>query len=222
MPALPPVPNVIRVRAVWTIMGKANQGARWFYLYSGSAPTTAALGTFGGLLQTQYLAHMVPNVNAGVTLTEWVLEDLSISTGAVAVVASNTPGTAVNNNISPATSVVTVYEVARRYRGGRPKTFWPPPGEDAIGTNGLFTPGFVSTFQTAQGNVIQAPVAATAGGTTITNHVNVSYYEGFTVVTEPISGRARNAPKLRSSPLVEAVVGATVQPYVGSMRRRRG
>jgi hypothetical protein len=52
-------------------------------------------------------------------------------------------------------------------------------------------------------------------------HVNVSYYEGFTVVIDPITGRARNVPKLRSSgPLVDGVVGIVINPELGTQRRR--
>jgi hypothetical protein len=50
--------------------------------------------------------------------------------------------------------------------------------------------------------------------------VNVSYYNGFTVVTNPTTGRARNVPTLRGTPVVDTVTGIVARVQVGSQRRR--
>ncbi|MGO9750265.1 MAG: hypothetical protein ACLP8S_05560 [Solirubrobacteraceae bacterium] len=51
--------------------------------------------------------------------------------------------------------------------------------------------------------------------------VNVSYYEGFQVVTDPLTGRSRNVSQLRSEgPVVDRITGFSINPKLGSQRGR--
>lgn len=53
------------------------------------------------------------------------------------------------------------------------------------------------------------------------NQVNVSYYEGFEVVTDPVTGRSRNVPQLRpGGPVVDKITGFSINPKLGSQRLR--
>jgi hypothetical protein len=62
--------------------------------------------------------------------------------------------------------------------------------------------------------------AAVWSGASSLAQVNVSYYKGFTVVTSPTTGRARNVPTLRSAPVVDAVTAQAVRTSIGTQRRR--
>jgi hypothetical protein len=48
----------------------------------------------------------------------------------------------------------------------------------------------------------------------------VSYFLGFTVVTNPVTHRARNVPTARAVPLVEPVTSVVGSAKVASQRRR--
>ncbi len=51
--------------------------------------------------------------------------------------------------------------------------------------------------------------------------VNVSYYEGFKVVTDPLTGRSRNVSQLRpEGPAVDRITSFSINPKLGSQRRR--
>jgi hypothetical protein len=61
--------------------------------------------------------------------------------------------------------------------------------------------------------------AGWAGAGTL-SHVSLSYFSGFTVITSPTTGRARNVPTVRSSPLIDPVVTLKTQTSIGTQRRR--
>lgn len=51
-------------------------------------------------------------------------------------------------------------------------------------------------------------------------HVNLSYYKGFTNITNS-SGRERAVPTYRSSALLDTVTGYAAKGVIGSQKRRR-
>ena len=51
--------------------------------------------------------------------------------------------------------------------------------------------------------------------------VNISFYEGFTVVTDARTGRSRNVSQRRpDGPTVDVITGFSINPKLGSQRRR--
>jgi hypothetical protein len=89
-----------------------------------------------------------------------------------------------------------------------------------VSTRQNWSTAFVGDVTAALTSAFAAIIGASAGGTTITQHVNVSYYAGFTVVTSPTSGRARNVPTLRSSPHVDTITSFAVSQRIANQRRR--
>jgi hypothetical protein len=65
-----------------------------------------------------------------------------------------------------------------------------------------------------------AVIGSTAGSTTITEHVNVSYYSGFTAVENPITHRWKNVSNPRSTPVVDNIQSWAIAGHVASQRRR--
>jgi hypothetical protein len=52
------------------------------------------------------------------------------------------------------------------------------------------------------------------------DQVNVSYYSDFDVVISPTTGRARNVPRPRGTPLVSPITTRAARARIGSQRRR--
>ena len=121
--------------------------------------------------------------------------------------------------MASSTAVIIKHDIARRYRGGHHKTFLPITVQSNINDVNSWQTGFVSSTTTNFKAFVSAIVGATPPGNTITGLVNVSFYNGFTVVTTP-SGRAKNKPTLRTTPLVEAILSSECDPIIGSQRRR--
>lgn len=221
MPALPNVPQVIRVRMLWTIGSKEGQGVRFFYNYTGSAPTVTNLQSFGTTLNTAADAQWANVLGVENTYTGCILEDLTTPTSAVADVADSHAGSLSGDPVPAGAAFVTSYEIPTRYRGGHPRSYWPFGSGSEMTNNDIWSSTFTSTAQAAVATIIDSLVGAIEGSTTIENHVAVSYYSGFTVVTNPITHRSRNVPTLRATPIVTAVGSIVGRNYIGSFRKRR-
>jgi hypothetical protein len=221
VPPLPAVAGVIRVRILFTIAGKEDQGLRLFYTYDGSAPSVANLDTFGGVIKTEADSVLPAVLAPDKTITGFVLEDLASDTGAVSTTADSTVGTHDGTPLPADVAAVASYEIPRRYRGGHPRSYWPLGNVDDIDTGDVWQPDSVTAFSTAVVGVIDSLVGEAAGSTTIANHVAVSYYSGFTAIENPFTGRYRNVPTLRTTPLVFEVTDVVMRNYYGSQLRRR-
>jgi hypothetical protein len=222
MPALPDVANVIRARVLFTLAGKPTQGVRQFFRWSGTSPTSAALTT---LAEDYYNALVGASIAGAFSniygLSSVELVDLSSEMGAEGVYAHRTTGTLTGTPLPVETAFVTEFGITRRYRGGHPKTFWPFGDSEKLQNPNTFTPSAVSDWQTVVTNGIAGFVGESSGGCTIGAHVCISYYKGFSVVTNPLTGRARNVPTLRTTPLVTNVTAIVGRERIGSQRRRR-
>lgn len=223
VPALPDVPNVIRIRLLYTIAGKIQQGQRMFFKWSGTTPTVAMLTTLGNDVVTAFSGAGRPQsvMSAANELTNVVLEDLTTPSSAVAAVNAAVSGSDVNPILSAAACVVEELQISRRYRGGHPKTFWPLGTSSDLANEQEWTTTAVTSFATAISAFTNSIVGTTISGTSITEQDNVSYYKGFTVITNPVTGRSRNLPTLRGAPILDTVEGIAVSSRVGSQRRRR-
>lgn len=220
MPALPDVPNVLRYRLTWTIEGDLMAQTIHYFQYSGGPPSSANLSAmassavsdadlaFGGLM----------TANAG--MSECEITDLTGPSYAQGAGGTPWVGTAVDERLPPGAAFLVNHIIGRRYRGGKPRTYLPIGSATDVTTSGVWSSGSLSSVATNWGAWVAA-VKASGSGCTVTQIVNVSYYDGFTVVTSPTTGRSRNVPKLRTGgPVVDVINAHTVGPNIGSQRRR--
>jgi hypothetical protein len=157
-----------------------------------------------------------------VTLTQIESEDLTSATGAVDTSVESVVGSRAGSALPSSTSLVSSYTIARRYRGGHPRAYWPFGADSDLLSETQWTSAFPTACDTGINAYFAALVAAGWSGAGTLTHVNVSYYEGFTVVTNPITGRARNVPTLRVSPVVDLVTAVHSRSSIGTQRRRLG
>jgi len=222
LPPLPPVANVIKCTDSY-LLGAAARPAETIlhWGYSGSAPSAAGLVTLAGLWQAQQAAQLKFLLNNNCQMTGTTLLDLSSSSGHQGASGTVTTGTLAGTETPASLCVVVQHQIARRYRGGKPRTYF--PFGDGSKTNGadFWAAAFVTLVGTNFGNAVSAFTGAVGGGATITGLVSVSYYQGFTVVTSPTTGRSRNVPKLRSGgPVTDTIVANVVNSKYGTQRRR--
>jgi hypothetical protein len=218
MPALPVVPNVLRADLHWSISSDVNARTSLFFEYSGTAPDGSACLSLATTIATA-MGGWGEYWDVDTTLLGCTVTDLSSVTGGVATHDVSVAGTR-PNPMSGATAVLVNYQISRRYRGGKPRSYLPWGDSGDIGNRQTWNATRVGLWGTALAEFFDTVIGSTAGGTTITQHVNVSYYSGFTVVTSPTTGRARNVPTLRSSPLVNTVSSFAVSAKIANQRRR--
>jgi len=193
---------------------------RQFFRWSGGTPTVTDMGTLAGHCNAGWASFMAALTPDTTTLEHTTATDLSSDTGAQATEVSSTAGTRGSPELGAGTAACVSMTLGRRYRGGKPRTYWP----FGIQTDLLTPQTWASAFVTAVTNAAQdfaAYIAAGASGATALGpQVNVSYFSGFVVITSPITGRATNTPVRRVTPLVNNITGWACNPNLGSQRRR--
>lgn len=218
MPPLPAVPNVLRASLLWTISSDVSARTGLFFEYSGSAPNNTACSALAGDIFAAFAANN-GDWDHDTSLVGCEVIDLSSATGGVGIHSGSVPG-GLSEPISGASSVLANYLIARRYRGGRPRSYWPFGDATVVGNRQTWEATFITGVTNHLTAAFAACIGSTSGGCTITNHANVSYYDGFRVVTSPTTGRARNVPVLRATPLVDTIVGLNVATRIANQRRR--
>lgn len=203
----------------WSDSSDINVTTTLFFRYTGSPPNAAACTA----LATD-LSNAVEAENAlwheDTTLLGVKITDLSSVSGGVGQVTVAQNGLITAPPLAGGTAVVVNYLINRRYRGGKPRSYFPWLSSGSLITRQQWGATDVNNVLAGVETIMAAFIGATSGGCTISAHANVSYYSGFTVVTNPVTGRARNVPKLRLDPQVDDVVGTTVLSRPGSQRRR--
>lgn len=222
MTPLPPVSHVLQLRTFFTIGDKLDQGVRQFYRWSGTTPTAAILEQLCTQINAAAIAANIRGMLSDYNyFTGTELTDLTTDMGAQNSVRVTHIGTRGGTKLPAEAAFVTSFEIPRRYRGGHPRSYWPFGVEGDVDTPNQWTSASQTAFTTCVAAYIGATVGQSNGGTTVGAHCSIAYYHGFTVVTDPITHRARNVPTKRTPPVVTTVTRINGRSYIGSFRRRR-
>lgn len=219
MPTLPAVPKVVRVDHHWTEATDPNVMVRNFFQYSGSLSNTDATTWLGNIV-TGLLTFMSSFSQPTLSLVRSELTDLTSVSSAQVISSTGGTGGAGARPLAAGVAMVIQYKIARRYRGGHPRNYLPGMSGDYLTTPTTWN-------STSLANVVAGWITYLAACTSNTNpaaigaitHVNVSYFHGFTVVTDS-RGRAHNVPTPRPTPLIDPIVNVTGNDTPGSQRRR--
>jgi hypothetical protein len=219
----PPLPETacVRVRLGYTTTSGTEMGSRFYLSYSGSAPTSANCDTLGTDIGTAWASNISPVVYVNIGLAEVDVLDIASNSGNFGTVAVSHAGSMTGGTLTSNAATNVEFDIARRYRGGKPRMFLPPPDDTSLTSQDKFTAGFIAAVNTAVEGFFSDIEALTVGSMGTLAHVNVSYYSGFTNVTNS-SGRTRAAPKYRTpTAKVDTITGYACKAVVGSQRRRR-
>jgi hypothetical protein len=222
VPSLPDVANVVKLALEYALSAEdQNAVNRLFFKYSGTAPTDSDLDTFANAVGDAWGTALKSWFGIETTLDQVTAEDLTSPTAAVGNAPFGIEGTRTGGFVGAATCAVIRNKIARRYRGGHPRTYWQAGVDTDLDTANTWSSDFQTGFETAVAAFVSAVEAAgwTGAGTILP--VNISYYEGFTNHTYP-SGRVRAIPTLRVTPLVDSIIAYQCNPQTGSQRRRNG
>jgi hypothetical protein len=217
-----PLPDVpcVRVRPFGNVGSGFEWGNRFYISYSGSAPTAANLNTMATDVKDAWVTNFSPLQFVGYSLDEVDILDIATDAGA----SGNWVGTAGGSRSGDALPIQVAanveYDIARRYRGGKPRAYFNfgIVGDDSAVNAWGST--FVGDVNTAVAAFFAAIEALDIGAMGSLQHVNLSYYKGFTNITNS-SGRERAVPKYRDTALHDNVTGYATKAKLGSQRRRR-
>jgi hypothetical protein len=219
MPALPDVPENVRVDLYYTIGEDLAAKNRFFLFYVGSAPTVAQLNTYAADISATWGADIAPSCTGDRKLTKVVVTDLTSSTAAVGEWVGSIAGTDLGQELPASMCVLSSLVIARRYRGGHPRIYWPMGAQPDMQDSQTWKSSSVTTFTTAINNFMMNVKAFVWPGGVSLDLNNVSYYEGFTVHTGT-TGRARNVSTVRLAPVTDVVLSLDVRLGIASQRKR--
>ena len=219
MPALPAVPNVLRLDHYFHIAEDLTAKTRKFWKYLGGPPTNAELATMATAVRTAFASDMASLLSSFWELSEIVVTDLSSSTAAQGSDSTAVPGTRSGSSNSASVCLLESLKIGRRYRGGHPRNYWPFGVNGDFATAQTWLPAFITACDTGFTSFHSAIDSAIGAWGTSEGQVNVSYYSGFTTHTGT-TGRVRNVSTVRLAPLVDAATGVIFQVGIASQRKR--
>lgn len=223
MPSLPPVPGCLKAVITWQPGPGVKAQNVHHYSYTGTPPAATDLTAIATHLQTLVVAQFIPLCCNPCTYESVQMTDLASATGLQATVSAPTPGTEAGSLLPAQVAALVNYHIVNRYRGGKPRSYYPFGNQSALQGDDAWAPSFVSAVTGAALSVITGMSAFTSGGTQVTGQVAVSYYSGYNPpVTHP-GGRVTQTPALRpGGPVLYKVTTATCNPIPGTQRRRLG
>lgn len=195
-------------------------GCRFFLSYSGAAPTGANCATLASDIATQWGTDLQGLTSNQFGLSEVDVLDIATLSG----LSGQWTGTKTGGNAGtylPAQTAVNVeFNIARRYRGGKPRMYHPPMSQAETADPAHWDATHIGSFNAAITNFFAGIEALSVGAIGTLQHVNLSYYQGFRNITNS-SGRERAVPTYRAAALLDTITGYSTKGLFGSQRRRR-
>lgn len=219
-PVPPPASPCVRVKLDYTNADGSLAGSRFYLSYSGAAPSAANCATLAGDIATAWNTDIAGLIGTEWTLSECDVEDIATDMGLSGTESTAHVGTRGGTALPSQIAANVEFDIARRYRGGKPRIFWPAGVVGDLNDPAHWLPAFVTSLNTGTAAFFTAIEAASVGAMGTLAHVNLSYYKGFTNVTNS-SGRTRAAPTYRAAALVDPVTSYAAKGLLGSQRRRR-
>lgn len=191
----------------------------FFSTLESSSPTNADWNSWCNSVATDWNSLMAPQYPTDVTLVEVTARDLTSATSGVGIANVSHAGTRTGTMLPAGAAVVVGHQIARRYRGGKPRSYLNAGVTGDLATPQTWTAGFTTSLLTQYNLWLAAIEAITVGAINSSQYINISYYHGFTNFTYP-SGRIKAIPTPRTTPLQDPIVSNKINPNVASQRRR--
>lgn len=222
MPALPPVPKVLRIRFIGKDAADNEVGTHLNVEYGGGAPTVAQLNSFGGSVISAWNSGLQALVDTGFTATSVQTQDLSSPTSAEGLFTTSDGGTRSGTPLPLSICFSIQYQTALRRRGGHWHGQWRAGVQADTATTQTWTSSFVTTFLGGFQTFITALLGSPWSGGGPLTHVGVQYYGPPNRTITSSTGRVRTVSTLLATPVVYPVTGYGAFVRLGSQRRRLG
>jgi hypothetical protein len=221
VPPLPPVDNVVECILKYGLGIDTSVINRIHIQYTGTPPSDAVAFSLAEDVYIAWSNDLSPGQVDELVYESVQVTDLSSISGGRGLYSGEANGANSGTPIGAATSLLINHQVGRRYRGGKPRTYVPGLPASDLASPQRWATGTISNWTSYWQAFIEGITEISEGGCVLGQLCSVSYYEGFTSVLNPITGRTRDVPKLRTAgPVVDPVISFDVNPAVASQRRR--
>lgn len=222
MPALPPVSKCLRYQFDFLTGPNTKAGSRLFFRYSGGPPASADCGALAGIASGAFAASLASFMSNDYDLSGVVCTDLDTASGFTGQDLSVVPGTAAFHPPDIASATLINHHIDRRYRGGKPRTYFPLGTTNSMAADDAhWTTAYQTALESAYSAFTAAIIGSSSGTTTITDALNVSFYSGVDAPITLPSGRVKQASAIRGTPLTDVIRSSAVNLLIASQRRRR-
>jgi|SRR5580704_8226346 hypothetical protein len=221
MPSLPDYANVLKVRFLFTVGGDANVATTWHFKYTGTAPTDATCSAIATTIAAAAVTRLGASLNVNNTFQGASVQDLTSGSAGFGEHLAAVDGSRSGEPVPAATCVLLHQPIARRYRGGKSRTYWPLLGASDLTNPSAWDGSVIATTQAELIDLQSDIQSIVDAGCTIGEQVSISYYSGFTAVTNPITGRTRDVPNVRSAAIApDAILSLACSGAPATQRRR--
>lgn len=214
---------MLRIDTLFDVGTDDDVSTRTHFTYSGTAPSNATCVTIAHDIYTLAVTNFVPLLGNESNLTGVRVTDLTSPTSGVGQYLTVTAGSRGSGD-PLAAEVCALWNlgITRRYRGGKPRAYWPfGIGSDLLSRQ-AWESASITAFEVGLNAWFGGVQEIVESGTTVVALCSISYYEGFTAVTNPITGRTRDVPKVRSVAIAPDIISlVAINPKPGSQRRRQ-
>src|SRR5262245_23053982 len=177
-----------------------------FLQYTGNAPIAGDLNSISVQAGNAWNASFAGLVNTSAALTEVICQDLASDMGQQGNAVVNHVGTRAGALIPVNVACVLSWHIARRYRGGHPRSYAPFGVGADVSAGHLWNTGAQQAFQSGANAFLTAMNAITIGGSSYFL-INVSYH---------------TAHALRPVPTRDPILSVSVDDRIDTQRRRLG
>lgn len=194
-------------------------GSRFYLSYTGSAPSGADCATLATDIATAWNSHAAGQVPTFWSLNEVDVIDIATHTGKSGQWSGSHDGSRAGTEVPVNSATNVEFDIADRYRGGKPRMFFPPGVTTDVTNDQKWNDTFIGEVNTGVDAMFAEIAGSSVGSMGTLAHVSLSYYSGFTNHTNT-SGRSRAVPTYRANALVRPVTGYACKAYIGNQRRR--
>lgn len=219
MPPRNPVPGVASIvlkMSYGVDLGLIN---KFYWAFTGGPMTAAQAAALSASVGTGWGLNIAALCPASVQLELVTVTDLTSATAGAGSTAETTVGTRTGTGLTVVNAAVVQFKIARRYRGGHPRIYLPAGVQSDLATLNSWTGTFQSQVSSAWSSFSTYIGGHLPTGLTNVGQVNVSYFTGFTNHTFP-SGRVRPIPNPRATPITDSIFAVSLNPKLGTQRRR--
>lgn len=206
---------------IWNKAAVGEGGVRFYLSYSGSRPSAPNCVTLAGDIQAAAATNLGPLISTAIAMDEIDVLDIQDSSGASGQNTTTWNGTRSGSATPVQVCTGVEYNIARRYRGGKPRGYWPFGTTSDYASGSSWSPGFVSASNAGMLAFFTAVNGLSVGSMGTLQHVNLSFYKGYVNIENPDS-RAFSRPTYRSPNAIhDNVSGYSTKTILSSQRRRR-
>jgi hypothetical protein len=219
MPALPNVPGVLKVNVDWGVDGDSMAQTVHFARYTGTCDA----------IDASSLANEILNGAVGILdvlctsftgMLSATVRDLASDMGVEVTGGTPWTGSRTGDRLSPGTAFCHAHQIARHYRGGHARTYFPFGSGTDVAATGLWADAFVTDASNGAHNWFSDWTNNTYGSLVVGKLCQVSYYGPPNRTITSSGGRVRTVSTVRAAPIVNDIVGSVGRKVIASQRRR--